>query len=332
MSRWGGLLAGVALLAVVATGCGDADIEVSATFDDVADLTTNAAVKVADVDVGRVSDIELDDAHRAAVTLELDGDRAIPSGTAARLRKTNVLGERFVELVPPEDPEGRLADGDVIAETSVVPEIEEAIFTGTEVVAAIAADALAGAIDAGAEGTDGRADSLGAILDDLGEVTATYDDASGDLVRLIDGLDAFLGEAGPRAERHGEALAEVARFFEVLEEEDDRLIDSLGDARELAVTGTDIIDSHRGRIDAQLERLDGIADEIVARDADLDRLFVELAEHNTHTFRGVNSEFAQIVLDVAVCGLNTTEGDNVRGCERVPQSRPDPQPRPRQDY
>lgn len=332
MSRWSVLLAAPALLVVLLAGCSDGRIEVTATFDDVVDLTTNAAVKIADVNVGHISDIELDEDNRAVVSMELDGSHEIPGEVRARLRKTNVLGERFVELVPDRDAGGRLADGDEITDTTVVPELEEAIFSGTEVFAAIAADVLAGAIDAGAVGTEGRAETLGAILDDLGDVVATYDASSDDIVRLVDGLEGFLGQSGPQADRHGEALEEVARFFEVLEEEDDRIVDALSDARELAITGTDIMDTHRQRIDDAFRRLDGIADEVVARQPDLDRLFGEVADHNFHTIRGINAEFAQIVLDLAVCGVNTTEGDNVRSCEDVPHAGPQPQPRPPQDY
>lgn len=320
-----------AAAALVLAGCGDDDIELHARFDDVVDLTVNGTVKVADVDVGRIARIELDEGNRALVTLEVDGDRAIPRDSVARLRKTGVLGERYVELAPGEAPQA-LADGDEIAQTQVVPELEEAIATGTEVVAAVATDVLAGAIDAGAEGLDGRGETLGSLLDDLTAVVSTYDTNSDDLVRLIDGLSEFLGEAGPQAHRHGEALAEVEEFFRVLDEEDDRVLDALSEARALARTGTDIMDTHRQRIDNAFMRLDAIAGEVAAREATLDRIWADVAQHNVDTFRGIRSEFAQIVLDMAICEVNTTPGDAVRACDDPPQGRPIPQPRPPQDF
>lgn len=330
--RWVAL-AVPALVALALAGCGDGSYEVTATFADVADLTTNGAVKIADVSVGRIADIELAEDNRARVTLELDGDHTIPDDVTARLRKTNVLGERYVELVPDRegDAGGELAAGDHIADTVIVPEFEEAIFTGTEIVAAISADAFAGSIAAGAEGLDGRGETLGGLLDDLGATVSEYDAASEDLVRLVNGLEGFVGEAGPQADLHGEALAETARFFETLEEEDDRLVDALNEARSLARTGTDIIETHRQRMDDGLRRLDGVTDEVVAQRADLDRLWGEVRDHNFHTFPGINSEFAQILLDMAVCGVNTSPGDAVRACEDPPQGGPRPDPRPRQD-
>lgn len=329
------VLAVPALVALALAGCGNGSYEVTATFDDVSDLTSNGAVKIADVRVGRIAGIELTEDNRARATLELDGEHTIPREVTARLRKTNVLGERYVELVPDQTADqgadGELAHGDEIADTVIVPEIEEAIFTGTEIVAAVSADAFAGSIAAGAEGLGGRGETLGGVLDDLGATVSAYDTASDDLVRLVEGLEGFVGEAGPEADLHGEALAETARFFEVLEEEDDRLVDALDEARSLARTGTDIIRTHRQRMDDGLRRLDGVTDEVVAQRADLDRLWAEVHEHNAHTFPGVNSEFAQILLDLAVCGANTTPGDAVRACEDPPQGGPRPQPRPRQD-
>jgi phospholipid/cholesterol/gamma-HCH transport system substrate-binding protein len=326
-------LAVPALVALALAGCGSDTYEVTATFDDVADLTTNGAVKIADVRAGRVADVELTDQHRARVTLELDGEHAIPDAVTARLRKTNVLGERYVELVPhQEEATGELAHGDEIPRTVIVPELEEAILTGTEIVAAVAADAVAGSIEAGAQGLGGRGETLGGVIDDVGRSVSAYDDASEDLVRLVEGLEGFVGEAGPRADLHGRALAESARFFEVLEEEDDRLVDALSEARSLARTGTDILREHRQRMDDGLRRLDAVGDEVVAQRADLDRLWTEVHSHNLHTFPGINAEFAQILLDLAVCGVNTTPGDAVRGCQDSPQARERPQPRPRQDF
>lgn len=319
-----------ALVAVVLAGCGGQELRVTATFDDVADLTTNGAVKIADVQVGHIADVELSADNRAKVTLELDGDHDIPAGVTARLRKTNVLGERYVELVPPDDPSGQLAAGDVIEDTVMVPELEEAVFTSTELIAALSTDALAGSIAAGSQGLGGRGRTLGAILDDVGATASAYDDASGDIVRLIDGLEGFLAEAGPRAELHGEALAEVARFTDVLAEEDQRLVDTLAEARSLARTGTDILATHRRRLDTQLARLDAVGDEVTAQRADLNRLWREVRSHNTQTFAGINAEFAQILLDFAVCGVNTTPGDAVRACDDPPQGGPRPEPRPRQ--
>lgn len=326
-------LAAVATVALLASGCAadDATI-VMATFDDVVDLTPRAAVKIADVTVGNIRAIELSDDHRALVTMGVDPQVELPSRVTARLRKTNVLGERFVELVPDRDSGGRFTSGSMVDEASIVPELEELVFSGTEFVAAIAADRLAGAIEAGAQGLGGRGQTLNTVLDDLSEIVATYSANRDDIVRLIDGFEGFLADVGPEADLHGAALGELLRFNQVLSAEDERLLDTLSEIRALANSGTDIITTHRQRIDDFFVRLTRLSDEIVARDDDLSQLFFVIQRHNHSTIQGINAEHAQIILDFIICGVNDEPGDPVRSCEeQAPSGMAPPQPRPPQD-
>lgn len=318
----------LALLALLASACARRDgLVVRAVFDDVTDLVERGAVKIADVPVGSVSSIDLTGDHRALVTMTISRDVELPSRVSARLRKTSVLGERFVELVPDRGSGGRFEPGATITDTRLVPDLEDVVGSGSELVAAVTADKIAAALEAGATGLDGRGATLDGLLDDLTAVVSSYDRNSADLVRLIDGLDAFLAEAGPRAELHGRAFEELARTSAVLRQEDERLLDTLADLRQLAITGTDIMTTHRRRIDDFFVRLNRIADELVERNEDIERLAFELNKHNVNTIRGVNSEHAQVILDFIVCGINDTPGDPVRACEDPPQGRPRPEPR-----
>lgn len=333
MTRW--LAAVAVVLALLATGCtGPEATVVNAAFTDVADLTTNAAVKLADVAIGTVAAIELDEDMQARVAMDIDPEVALPSRLMARLRKTSVLGERYIELVPMEGDTGSWVSGGTVEVTEVVPELEEVVATSTDLLIAVSTDTLAGAIRSGAGGLDGRGQTLGQIIDDLELVTSTYNANSADIVRLLDGLDAFLGTVGPQAELHGRALEESAEFVRVLAEEDDRLIDTLVGLQDLAVTGEDIILTHRQRIDDFVVRIEAITGEVITPDRlpAIDTFFVNLAQHNFSTIRGVNDEHAQVVLDIIVCGLNDEPGDPVRACTDPPQGRPAPTPRPPQDF
>ncbi|WP_370326178.1 MCE family protein [Euzebya sp.] len=322
-------------LALLATGCGGEEpIVVNAQFSDVADLTTNAAVKLADVTIGTVEGIELDGDLMAAVRMEIDPTIELPSELIARLRKTSVLGERYIELTPVEGAGGTWESGGTVAQTEVVPELEEVVATSTDLLIAISTDTLAGAISSGAAGLDGRGQTMGQVIDDLEQVTRTYNANSADLVRLLDGLDQFLDTVGPQAEVHGRALEEATTFVRVLAEEDDRLIDTLTNLRDLADTGEDIIITHRARIDDFVTYLEGISGELIAPEhlEAIDTLFVNVAQHNFATIRGVNQENAQVVLDFIICGLNDEPGYSVRACTDPPQGRPQPTPRPPQDF
>jgi phospholipid/cholesterol/gamma-HCH transport system substrate-binding protein len=297
---------------------------VRAQFDDVADLVERNSVQVADVRVGSVTDIELTEDYDAIVTMELSDGVELPSDVSAQLRKTNVLGERFVELIPDPASGGQLESGTLITDTRLVPDLEDVVRTGSELLAAVTADKIAGAIEAGAEGLGGRGETFGTLLDDLTEIVSTYDQNSDDIVRLIDGLDGFLADVGPEAQLHGDAFAELAKAAKSLNEEDERLLDAINDVSKLARTGEDIMVTHRERTDVFFDRFNKITKEIVRREDDLNKLFYEVYKHNFNTIRGVNDEHGQIFQDFIVCGVNDTPGDAVRGCDNVPQGQARP--------
>ena len=330
-ASWLRLPAVVALTALLATGCSAGGTEVNAVFADAGDLTAGHAVKIADVVVGSVDSVELSDDYEARVAMTVKPEIALPADLSARLRKTNLLGERYVELVP-GDGGGTFESGTTIADTSTVPELEDVVSSGTEVLMAVAADRLAGAIEAGAEGLDGRGETFGKVLTDLNVIVDAYDENSEDLVRLINGFDQFMADAGPQADLHGRALGELKQFTQVIEDEDERLIDALITVQDLAVTGTDIIKTHRRDFDEFFVRFDALTEEVRQRDDEVEDLFRHAYRHNYNTIRGVNAEQAQVFFDFIICGLNDDPGDPVRSCLDSPAGRDKPEPRPRQDY
>lgn len=81
---------------------GSDPLTLTADFADVLDLVPQSSVKVEDVSVGRVTKIALrPDGHSARVTLKVNRDADLVTGTTARLEQSSLLGEKFVALVPP---------------------------------------------------------------------------------------------------------------------------------------------------------------------------------------------------------------------------------------
>jgi phospholipid/cholesterol/gamma-HCH transport system substrate-binding protein len=134
-----------ALAAVTITGCGfkgayslplpggaahGPTYQVTAVFDDVQDLTPQAAVRVNDVAVGDVTGITVGKDLKAHVTMKINTTVHLPANAVATLDQTTLLGEKFVALAPPGDgitPHGRLANGAVLDDgsTADLPDVEE---------------------------------------------------------------------------------------------------------------------------------------------------------------------------------------------------------------
>ncbi|MET0135572.1 MAG: MCE family protein [Kibdelosporangium sp.] len=109
---------------------GDHPYRVRVRFADVLDLVPQSGVKVNDVPVGRVDQIDVaEDGWTAEVTLLVNGDVRLPENSSASVRQSSLLGEKFVELREPRDQPatGTLVDNALIPtdRTNRNAEIEE---------------------------------------------------------------------------------------------------------------------------------------------------------------------------------------------------------------
>lgn len=108
---------------------GSEPYSVKIQFRDVLDLVPQSAVRVNDIAVGKVTDIELQ-GWTALVTVKVNNDVELPDNSVATIRQTSLLGEKFVSLAPPDNgATGTLGDGDTISidRAGRNPEIEEVL-------------------------------------------------------------------------------------------------------------------------------------------------------------------------------------------------------------
>ena len=74
--------------------------EVKATFEDVAGLDDESAVRIAGVRKGHVEDIEVQQDGRAVVTMIVDDDVPLHANATAKIANLGLLGEKYIELNP----------------------------------------------------------------------------------------------------------------------------------------------------------------------------------------------------------------------------------------
>ena len=102
---------GVASLALLAIEIGQLDgpagafadtYEVTANFTDATGLTPGDEVRLAGVRIGKVGSVDVDRGE-AVVRLRVDDRHAVPDGSRMELAWKNLLGQRFVRIVPSSD-------------------------------------------------------------------------------------------------------------------------------------------------------------------------------------------------------------------------------------
>ncbi|GAB3989334.1 MCE family protein [Nocardioides marmoraquaticus] len=257
-ARRGGVKAvvGAVVGALALTGCsvydaplpggpdaGDDPITVTARFRDVLDLVPNSTVKLDDVNVGKVTAVSLD-GYVAEVEMSIRRDAKIPANTAAQLRQTSLLGEKFVSLEEPSDPSSDLlADDAVIGldRTGRNPEIEEVF------------GALALLLNGGGVGQlksiteelnlalDGRSGDVRSVLRQISTFVGTLDDNRATIVAALENTNRLAREARAQQGTIENALDDVPAALRSLNRQRDDLVRLLRSLDRLSGIGTRVI-------------------------------------------------------------------------------------------
>ncbi|HLT17189.1 MAG TPA: MCE family protein [Acidimicrobiales bacterium] len=297
----------VVALAVAMAGCSlpgrvEGPVELTAVFDDVGDLVTGHSVQMADVRIGSVTRIELTDDHRARVTMRVKDGLGLPANTQAVLRTTSLLGEKFIELRPPRDDDGRplpatgtLASGAVIEETLEAPELEFVAEEAVQVLAGVVTDDLATIIETGAVGFGGRASELASLVDSLGVVSRTLAEQTGSIVAIIDSLDRASATVAGGSDEIDRLLANLAETTAVLAENRDLTLQTLRDLTRLAQAQNDLVfEPFRDDLERQLAQLDQLLAVVASQRQEVATLVDWLAEFATRARAGIPEDFAQL--------------------------------------
>lgn len=111
----------------VGTGSGSDTYPISIEVSDAAQLPIGGLVRMGQSEIGRIGAINVHN-YIARITVNIHHDVRLHKGTKARLQLPSPLGEEYVELVPPKQPDRpRLRAGGVIprADTSRGPDPEQ---------------------------------------------------------------------------------------------------------------------------------------------------------------------------------------------------------------
>ncbi|MBS2939506.1 MCE family protein [Nocardioides sp. J2M5] len=290
LRRLGALVVGVALATALA-GCdasvyglplpggpdvGDDPMTVEVEFADVLDLVPQSTVKVNDVSVGRVSEIDLE-GYQALVTLELRRDVDLPDNAVAELRQTSLLGEKFVELSAPEQgaSSNRLADGDVIEidRSGRNPEVEEVLGALSLLLNGGGVAQLKTISQELNTALEGREDSARSVLRQLRTFTGQLDDNKADIVDAIEQLNRLAIEAEKQLPTIDKALDELPSALDSIDRQRDDLVEMLGALDRLSSVAVDVIARSKGVTITSLERLDPVLTQLAASGDDFTNAF-----------------------------------------------------------
>jgi phospholipid/cholesterol/gamma-HCH transport system substrate-binding protein len=225
------------------TSAGDDAIRVEVMFADVLDLVPQSTVKVNDVSVGQVTDVELQGTV-AKVTIEVRGDTELPDKPIAEIRQTSLLGEKFVSLKAPEGGgTGELGNGDVIPieRTGRNPEVEEVLGALSLLLNGGGVAQLKTITQELNLALEGREDSAKSVLTQIDQLMGQLADNKDGIVDAIESLNRLSVAADRQEGVINSALAELPSALTSLDAQRGDLVKMLQALNRLGDVGVRVI-------------------------------------------------------------------------------------------
>lgn len=244
---------------------------VKAEFTDATGLLQGDVVKAAGVDVGRVSDITLDDGI-AVVTLELEDGTEIPSNVLARIRFRNLIGQRMITLetdgVASSDP---LGPDDRITLENTDPAFDlTVLFNGLRpLIRSTNPRDINIVTQAVTRALKGRTDEVAGFLDNVAAISNTLASKDRELDSLLGDLNVLTQDLAGRDQQLRATLADINDFFGDLDETRQELSEALVTLDEAAVRLRRLVARNGDNIRAEVRDLAIILDAVDDRRADL---------------------------------------------------------------
>ena len=160
-------------------------------------IQQNTRVRVADVNVGNVTKIEVQDWH-ALVTMRINGDVHLPANSTAKVGQTSLLGSMHIELAPPTDeaPQGELKDGSVIplSSASTYPTTEQTLASVSILLNGGGLGQLQEINQTFAKALAGRENDMRSLLTQLDTFIAQLNDQTDDIITATEKLNSLAGQ------------------------------------------------------------------------------------------------------------------------------------------
>jgi phospholipid/cholesterol/gamma-HCH transport system substrate-binding protein len=251
----------------------------TASFRDATGIVPGDEVRMAGVRIGKVGKVEVD-RGLADVELRIDTRFGVPEGSTFELRWRNLLGQRFVQVVPPEgaDPGGpEMADGAEVGadRTAAAADLSHLLNNAEPLLADLDTEGVNRMMATMAAAVQGRQDVIGEAIDESAQLVSTL---------------------AARADTIGSSMTQMAEVLDTVAGHDDevrRLIGSLADvSRALAGRSGDL-----GRAVASAGGFTAALDRVLASSGgDLDAALTEaekiaglLADHRKELSEGVRT-------------------------------------------
>jgi phospholipid/cholesterol/gamma-HCH transport system substrate-binding protein len=229
---------------------------IHAQLPDVNNLQANSRVRVSDVTVGTVTNIERQGWH-ALLTIRLNGDVDLPANSTVALGQTSLLGSLHVELAPPTNtaPRGKLHEGAMLglASASTYPSTDQTLAALSLLLNGGGVGQIQDITKAFSKAFAGRESDLHSLIGDLDRFADNANGQTGDIINATDSLNNLVGKFAAQQPVVDRALQTIPDALTVLKNERDQLADAADQLAKFGALTTDSVNKSKQALVKELK-------------------------------------------------------------------------------
>lgn len=252
----------------------------SAVFSDVLGLRVGDDVRMAGVRVGRVDKIDFAGDYKARIDFRLQDDQHPTTSTKALVRYQNLIGQRYVALMPGKDAGAPMRPGDQIPIERTEPSFDvSALLSGFEpLFSVLQPDQVNSLSETLIQALQGNGVSLAALITQAAQLATTFGQRDQILGDVLTNLSSVVSGLAHRSNELETLITQTRTLMQGLYQQGESLKNSV----DQVATATDslgrIVDAVKpGLAKAQNDATSGVA-LLLLNGASLDKAAVELPD------------------------------------------------------
>jgi phospholipid/cholesterol/gamma-HCH transport system substrate-binding protein len=232
----------------------------TAMFDDASGLHSGDNVRVAGVRVGRVDSVSLD-GGAAKVSFTVNRGQPLFTNTRVAIRYQNLIGQRFLALLPGSGAAPVLASGSKIPQTATEDALDlTVVINGFQPLFEVISPEDINRLSASIVGVlQGEGGSLVNLLRTTSQLTGHLADRDQLIGRVITNFATVLTDVGQRNGQVGDLIGQLHRLVAAGAADRDQIGGSIDALSGLTDATTDLLRDIRPQLKADLSRLEKVA-------------------------------------------------------------------------
>ena len=295
----------VLLTSVVITSLLDSNVHPTSGYTvdlaDAAGLQAGDTVRIAGVEVGKVSSVALAGDH-ARVAFSVDSDQHLTTTTRATIHFANLLGQRFLALLPGTSPGAPLRAGGDIPIDQTTPALDlTAVFDGFQpLFSALAPDQVNKLALSVIQVFQGESGTVAGLVQQTAAITNDLADRSQIITALLTNLAGLLNTVGAHDAQLGQLVTSFDSLVSGLAHDHSQLAGTIASVSQLTTTVAGQLASAQPALDGDITGLQDAVGHLAADQTQVDGVLRGLP--------GVLNALTKVqstgnYLDVYICNL-----------------------------